>query len=167
MSEPSLSLEQLSTAIGDLSTTVNAQGITIARLQAQNRLSFLIISQIYKSHLVKAASRLIFWSLHHCFGHYVAPETITLLDALVEVLMDRWSCSRSNAEERAMLLSMPGPRRGEEIVMLEEARALRSRGYIPLHLYGQTPHNTINGMNGNALDRLLSEVSLNFNSFTV
>jgi hypothetical protein len=93
MSEPSFSLEQLSTVVRDLSTTVNEQGITIARLQTQNGLSFPVISQIYKSHLVKAASCLIFWSLRHRFRHYVAPETITLLDALVEVLMDRWRYS--------------------------------------------------------------------------
>ena len=148
MSEPSLSLEQLSTAIRDLSATVEAQGITIAQLQAQNRLSFPVILQIYKSHLVKVASHLIFWSLCHHFGHYVTPKTITLLDALVEVLMDRWSYSRSNAEERAVLLSMPGPCHGEEMVMLEEAKALRSRGYTPPHLYQWTPHNMIDGMNG-------------------
>jgi hypothetical protein len=40
MYEPSLSLEQLSTAIGDLSATVKAQEIIIARLQAQNRAFF-------------------------------------------------------------------------------------------------------------------------------
>ncbi|KIM75063.1 hypothetical protein PILCRDRAFT_92272 [Piloderma croceum F 1598] len=159
MSEPSFSLEQLSTAVRGLSATVNKQGITITQLQAQNGLSFPVVSQIYKSHLVKVASCLIFWSLRHCFRHYVTPETITLLDALVEVLIDRWRYSRGDAERRAMLLSMPGPHCGEEIVMLKEARALRSGGCTPPHLYGQTPHNTIDGMNSSTLDWLLQEYS--------
>jgi len=63
-----------------------------------------------------------------------------------------------------MLLSMPRPRHGKEIAMLEEARALRNRAP---HLYAQTPHNTLDGMNSDTLDRVLKEVSLDFNSFTV
>jgi len=58
-----------------------------------------------------------------------------------------------------MLLTMLGPRRGEEMVMLEEARALRSGGYTPPHLYGRNPRNMIDGMNSSTLDRLLREYS--------
>ena len=66
-----------------------------------------------------------------------------------------------------MLLSMPGPHPGKEIMMLEGARALRSRGYTSPNLYARTPHNAIDGMNSDTLDRLLKEASLDFNSFTV
>ena len=69
--------------------TIDTQQITIDQLFISNDLSFSLISDIYKFHLFKATAHLIFWSLNHHLGHYVPPETVILLDALIEMLMKK------------------------------------------------------------------------------
>jgi hypothetical protein len=134
----------------------------IGALEAQRDLSFSLISQIYKSHLAKAASRLIFWSLHNRLGYYVSPEQITMLDALVEVLMnDKYRHSRRAAEEWAMLLFLPGPRQGIEFEIVESVREpTRKAGkYTPYHFYNRTTHNTIGEVSSSVLAQLSQDVS--------
>jgi len=146
--------------------TIEAQQIEIKRLSSLNDLSFPLISDIYKSHLFKAAACLIFWSLHHRVGHYVPPEIITLLDALVEVLMSKRQ-NRGDVELKEIELSKLGPRMENEMQILSDARSLRSGRFTLWHLYSQTPNNMIGGLDADTLACLCNEVSPDLGSFTV
>lgn len=160
------SIECQQGTIDALQATVIAQQATILRLSLSNDLTLPIVAAIFKSHIVKATACLIFWSLRHCLNSYVPPETVTLLDALVEVMVDLRK-PRSDAEQHAIFLIRPGPHLQDDMEILEDARSLRSGGYTPMHLKGRTPGNTIGDLDKKTLARLLNEVSLDLGSFTI
>ena len=157
---------ELKQSVETLKQTVETQQLRIDHLSSVADLTFPIVSDIYKSHLIKGTSRLIFWSLSHRVGHYVSPETITLLDALVEVLISRGQ-GRGDAELKAIALNEAGLHTPAEIQILSDARSLRNVRFTPRHLYLRTPNNTIGSLDSNTLARLRNEVSPGFELFTI
>jgi hypothetical protein len=155
----SLSLEQLSAELHALRTQNSNLETRVIVLENQNSLLFPIVSKLYKSHLVKASSRLIYWSLWPRYNSYVSPEKVTLLDTLVSVLMSsKWGYECQEAENKAMELSEQGCHCDKDREILGAA-SLYQGAYTPGHLHGRSPKNTIGNPSRYTINRLSAEVS--------
>lgn len=135
------SIEELSTRLEAFSAGLEAFSARIRALEDKARLYDSVVDPIFRSHLVRGASRTLFWGQKRLFGCRLSTAHIAWLDRLLSVLQVE---KVENADKEAVRIFRAAFVNGEEAVLSGKDEQMVARSKI---MHGVVPwisRNTFN-----------------------